>query len=181
MKINKLIVAISLFVLMLLPVAPVNADGKTPDFGSCLNPQGKVLASYDKGMHGIVGKKDLVSGSDGVYQSSDKGVTQCFCSEDGAGIQTNWYDVSKLSSKEIEVLKKEGWTYFATGTNWGLKDVPYLAKNSDYACRNNAPKKGQAEKVLTLASTGETRTIYALIVSGAVFLIAGLITRKFSK
>lgn len=165
---------------MLTNVSPVKAAA-LPDFGSCLNPQGKVIASYDKGMHGIVGKSVEVSGSDKVYQSSDKGVTQCFCPEDGKGIQTNWYDASKLTSKDIEVLKKEGWTYFATGTNWGLKDVPYLAKNSDYTCRKNAPKKSQTTKVLSLASTGETSTIYFFIISGAIFLIAGMVTKKLIK
>lgn len=176
---NKVIVAISLFVLTLVSAAPAYA-ASVPNFGSCLNPQGKVIASYDNGTHGIVGKKDLVSGSDAVYQSSDKGVTQCFCPTDGNGIQTNWFDVSKLKTSEIETLKKEGWTYIATGSSWGLKDVAYLAKNSDYACRKNA-KKASTSAVLSLASTGDSLTIYILILSGAAFLISGLILRRFSK
>lgn len=177
---KKIIVAISLLVLTTLSALPAHAD-TIPNFGSCVNPQGKVLASYEKGKHGIVGKKDLVSGSDAVYQSSNRGVTQCFCPEDGNGIQTNWYDASKLTSAEIETRKKEGWTYFATGHDWNLKDVPYLAKNSDYACKKTANKKSEAAKVLSLASTGESVTIYAFIISGAAFLISGLILRKLSR
>ncbi|HVF69627.1 MAG TPA: hypothetical protein VNA13_03615 [Xanthomonadales bacterium] len=174
---QKLIVAISLFTFLSVSALPVHAE-KLPNFGSCVNPQGKVIASYENGKHGIVGRKDLVSGSDAVYQSSERGVTQCFCPEDGNGIQTNWFDVSKLTKAEIETLKKDGWTYFATGSDWGLKDVAYVAKNSDYACKNTAQKKGEVSKVLSLASTGESVTIYALILSGAAFLISGLVLRK---
>ena len=179
---NKLIVAISLCVLLFVSAGQAFAAGSSvlPAFGSCLNPQGEVIASYENGTHGIVGQTKEAVGSDYVYQSSDNGVTQCFCPEDGNGIQTNWMDVSKLSTHEVETLKKEGWTYFATGSNWGLKDVPYLAKNSDYACRKNA-KKAQTSKVLTLASTGDSLTIYTLILSGAAFLITGMVLRKFSK
>lgn len=181
MKFTKIIVAISLFVFSVVSALPAYADGlSTPNFGSCLNPQGEVIASYENGSHGIVGRTDEVKGSDHVYQSSNQGVTQCFCPEDGNGIQTNWYDVSKLKASEIETLKKAGWTYFATGSVWGLKDVPYLAKNSDYKCNKNA-KKTDNSKILGLASTGDSLAIYSLIISGAAFLIAGLILRKFSK
>jgi hypothetical protein len=179
MNFYKIILSISLIIYLSAGVSPVFAVS-TPNFGSCLNPQGKVLASYEKGRHGIVGRKDEVEGSDAVYQSSQYGVTQCFCPEDGKGIQTNWYDVSKVSEKDIEVLKKEGWTYFATGTSWGLKDVPYVAKNTEYACKKPAEKKVKATDVLKLASTGETQTIYAFVISGAAFLISGMILRKFS-
>ncbi len=177
---RKIIIAISLVLFTTLSALPASAAGM-PDFGSCVNPQGKVLASYDNGKHGIVGRKDLVSGSDSVYQSSDKGVTQCFCPEDGNGIQTNWLDASKLKSAEIESRKKEGWTYFATGSDWGLKDVPYLAKNTDYACKKTATKKSEAAKVLSLASTGESMTIYTFILSGGAFLITGMVLQKLSR
>ncbi len=177
---RKIIIAISLVLFTTMSALPVHADG-LPNFGSCVNPQGKVIASYENGKHGIVGRKDLVSGSDSVYQSSDKGVTQCFCPEDGNGIQTNWFDASKLTSAEIETYKKEGWTYFATGYDWNLKDVPYLAKNTDYACKKTATKKSEASKVLSLASTGESVTIYAFILSGAAFLITGMVLRKLSR
>ncbi|HUQ85832.1 MAG TPA: hypothetical protein VM077_05905 [Candidatus Limnocylindrales bacterium] len=177
---KRITFAISLILLTILSAFPAHAE-RLPNFGSCLNPQGKVLASYETGKHGIVGRKDLVTGSDSVYQSSDKGVTQCFCPLDGNGIQTNWFDVSKLKSADIETLKKEGWTYFATGSDWGLKDVPYLAKNTDYACKKTAQKKGDVQKVLSLASTGDSLTIYIFILSGATFLISGMVLRKVSK
>jgi LPXTG-motif cell wall-anchored protein len=180
MNLNKIIIAISftsIFLSLPIPVYAVN----TPNFGSCVNPQGKVIASYKSGKHGIVGMNSEVSGSDSVYQSSNTGVTQCFCPEDGKGIQTNWYDVSNVPQKDIDILKKEGWTFFATGSKWGLKDVPYVAKNADYACNKTAVKKSKTTEVLKLASTGETQTIYTFLLSGAAFLIAGLILRKFSK
>lgn len=177
---SKLFIAISLFLFAIFFVPQAYAE-KLPNFGSCLNPQGKVIASYENGSHGIVGRKEEVVGSDSVYQSSERGVTQCFCPVDGNGIQTNWLDASSLTSSEIETLKKEGWTYFATGSSWGLKDVAYLAKNVEYACKKSAQKKTQVSKVLSLASTGDSKTIYAFILSGASFLIAGLILRKASR
>ncbi len=177
---KKIIIAISLILFTTLSALPAHAE-KLPNFGSCVNPQGKVLASYDTGKHGILGKRELISGSDAVYQSSERGVTQCFCPEDGNGIQTNWLDASKLTGTEIETWKKDGWTYFATGSSWGLEDVPYLAKNTDYACKKTAQKKSQTEKVLGLASTGESATIYIFILSGAAFLITGMAIRKLSR
>jgi LPXTG-motif cell wall-anchored protein len=180
MNFKSLIIAISFVSVLLSSARPAYAVS-TPNFGSCVNPQGKVIASYTSGKHGIVGIMGEVSGSDSVYQSSSTGVTQCFCPEDGKGIQTNWYDVSNVSQKDIDILKKEGWTYFATGSKWGLKDVPYVAKNADYACNKTAVKKSKTTEVLKLASTGETQTIYVFLLSGAAFLITGLILRKFSK
>jgi LPXTG-motif cell wall-anchored protein len=180
MILNRIIIAISFVSVLLSLPRPVYAVN-TPNFGSCVNPQGKVIASYEDGKHGIVGMKGEVSGSDSVYQSSKNGVTQCFCPVDGQGIQTNWYDVSSVSQKDIDILKKEGWTYFATGSKWGLKDVPYVAKNADYACNKTAVKKSKTTEVLKLASTGETQTIYVFLLAGAAFLITGLILRKFSK
>ncbi len=178
---NKLIVAISLFILTTISVRPAFADGAVlPDFGSCLNPQGDVIASYENGKHGIVGKTKEVIGSDSVYKSSSNGVTQCFCPINGDGIQTNWYKVSNVSPKDINVLKSQGWTYIVNGSSWGLEDAPYLAKNSKFACKGSSTTYN-TENVLGLASTGDGETIYALILSGAAFLISGIILRRFSK
>ncbi len=176
---NIILVAISLIVLTSASVAPAYAMS-IPDFGSCVNPQGKVIASYNSGNHGIVGQNNEVAGSDSVYKSSQNGVTQCFCPTNGNGIQTNWLKANSLTASDINVLKNQGWTYIATGSNWGLEDVPYLAKNSDYACRKNATK-ADSTKILGLASTGDSFTIYSLIFAGAGFLISGMILRRFNK
>lgn len=179
MNTNKLITAISLIVMSAYSVSPAYAMS-LPEFGSCVNPQGKVLASYQSGNHGIAGESREVSGSDSVYQSSTNGVTQCFCPKNGEGIQTNWLKASKLSKTEIDVQKNQGWTYIATGSSWGLEDVPYLAKNSSFSCKGSKAIS-KAPSVLGLASTGDSATIYALVLSGAAFLISGMITRRFSK
>ncbi len=177
---NILITIISLLIFSAFTVNTVMADGTLPDFGSCVNPQGKVIASYETGSHGIVGRNDEVSGSDHVYESSKNGVTQCFCPTDGRGIQTNWLKTKGMSQSEINVLKNKGWTYIATGSAWGLKDEPYLAKNSDYACKKDV-SVNKTPKVLGLASTGDSATIYTSVIAGALFLIVGLITRRLSK
>lgn len=179
MSLKHLFAAISLILLSMLATRPAFAV-TAPDFGSCLNPQGKAVASYDNGRHGIVGRTDEVEGSDYVYESGDNAL-QCFCPENGSGIQTNWYNASKLTQEDIDVMKKDGWAYFATGSSWGLKDVPYLAKNVDYTCKKTAEKGASVTSVLRLASTGDTQTIYTFILSGAAFLISGLVLRKFSR
>ncbi len=176
---NTLIISISLFLLTVFSANPAYA-ASLPEFGSCVNPQGKMIASYNSGTHGIAGQSREVSGSDSVYQSSTNGVTQCFCPTNGEGIQTDWLKASKYSKADIDVLKNQGWTYVATGSSWGLEDVPYLAKNSNYTCRGNV-SVNKPEKILGLASTGDQGTIYTLIISGAVFLISGMVTRRFSK
>jgi len=177
---NKVFIAILTLLLTLSVVKPVYAYN-LPDFGSCLNPQGSVIASYDSGTHGIVGQNE-VSGSDSVYQSSSNGVTQCFCPDNGNGIQTNWLKASDLSADDISILKNQGWIYVPTGSNWGLGDTAYLAKNSDFACRGTrSATKPQVGEVLGLANTGDSAAIYFLIISGAIFLITGMSLRRFSK
>lgn len=175
---NLLLIVISFFVLTAsFPKAAAASGGS--DFGSCLNPQGEKIVSYESGEHGIVGEGEA-TGSDAVYKSSNNGVTQCMCPDTGNGIQTNWMRATDLSKAEIDIKKKEGWIYVATGSNWGLNDEPYLAKNIKYACRKNA-KVNKNEKILGLASTGDSITIYAFLLSGAAFLISGLVLRKFSR
>ena len=98
---KKTILGLFLFTfLQLSVVSPVFAIS-TPSFPSCANPQGVVRASYSEGVHGIVGSSATYTGSDAVYTLSDDTVTQCFCSVDGAGIQTNWWKASSLSSSSF--------------------------------------------------------------------------------
>lgn len=134
---KKILASILISPLFLSVATPVFAFA-TPDFGSCVNPQGQQIVSYNSGIHGVAGRTDTYTGSDAVYQQSGNGLTQCLCTDSGNGIQTNWLKASTLSSSDIAVLKNEGWLYIVTGSPWGLEDVAYLAKNSEYQC-SSAP------------------------------------------
>lgn len=152
-------------------VSPAAADSSF-DFGSCVTP--KVAASqvnYGNG-HGVVGKSVSFTGVDKIYELGNGNVLQCLCPDKGKGIQTNWLKTTNLSEKEIAVYKKQGWIYVATGSSWGLADVPYLAKNIEYVCR---------EEKKVLAKTGVSVAIYGLILAGVASLIAGLLLKRFSK
>ncbi len=136
---KKSIVSI-LFTLpfLLTAVKPVYAVN-VPDFGSCLNPQGSLVRQYSSGVHGVAGRTDRYEGSDSVYQVSSNALTQCLCPDNGQGVQTNWLKTSGLTESDVNALKSQGWLYIVTGSPWGLKDVAYLAKNSDYSCKNVTP------------------------------------------
>lgn len=105
-----------------------------PQFPSCINPSGSIIAHYDEGTHGIAGDSGTYVGKDTVYDLGNNRVTQCYCSTDGKGIQTNWWNASSLSQDQVEVLKKQGWHYIPNGNVWGLTADPYLAQNSTYSC-----------------------------------------------
>jgi hypothetical protein len=108
----------------------------TPDFPNCIAPQGAVIANHPDGTHGIVGSTDTFTGSDAVYQFSSQTLTQCFCSDNGTGIQTNWWNGSSLTQEQINTLKSQGWFYVPNGNVWGLSDDPYMAQNSSYNCKS---------------------------------------------
>ena len=107
---------------------------ETPIFPICTNPQGQAISSYDFGTHGIVGSTSTYTGSDHVYAVAEGQVSQCFCSTNGQGIQTNWWKASSLSESQVNQLKSEGWYYVADGGIWGLDSDPYVAQNSTYSC-----------------------------------------------
>jgi hypothetical protein len=99
-----------------------------PQFPNCpdLTPPGDI-AHYTNGKHQIAGG-DLLVGTDDVYSLPNGNAIQCFCPEEGTnGIQTDWWQTN---------LTISGWIKEPNGTDWGLLDVPYLAKNSDYTCGN---------------------------------------------
>lgn len=102
------------------------------EFPSCLAPTGKVIASYSKGKHEIIGV-GLLSGSDYVYQLNEHNkdrVMQCYCSENGRGIQTNW-----IRTDDIEGYKTKGWPYsIKSGSSWNLDAGSYAAQNVEYKC-----------------------------------------------
>ncbi len=117
----------------------------TPSFFSCLNPQTSPVISNQAGTHGVVGSSQTYTGMDSVYPQQGKTdllssslVVQCLCPDNGSGIQTNWWDVSQLSSDDINALESEGWIYIPDGSAWGLNPVPYLAQNIDFSCMSSS-------------------------------------------
>ena len=157
-----------------------------PTFPACSNPQGTLKVNYDQGSHGIVGDLSENRGTDAVYTLNTDTLLQCFCSEDGRGIQTNWWKVSSLTDEEIQTLKNSGWFFVANGALWGLASAPYLAKNSDYTCRGGpggavlSATTRSTPQVLGLATTGNAASIAALAVLGVVLLLLGILLAKIS-
>ncbi|GAB4027731.1 MAG: hypothetical protein Fur0011_6460 [Candidatus Microgenomates bacterium] len=173
----------------------------TPNFPSCLSPQGTIRVFYPDGTHGIVGSSQEYVGSDTVYDLDESTLLQCFCSVDGTGIQTNWWNASSLSEEQVEVLKKEGWFYVPDGSLWGLVADPFVAKNVSYSCRNTpAPSPSSSSSnssssnssssnnsstsegdVLGLAATGDSIVLLALTVLALIFILAGLRQSRHEK
>jgi hypothetical protein len=111
------------------------AHANPVNFGSCLNPQwGASQVNYSStASHGVIGVGTF-AGTDTIY-GSGANVLQCLCTPEGKGYQTDWMSAEGFSESLINTYKKEGWMFVATGSLYGLKDVPYLAKNSEYACQ----------------------------------------------
>ena len=178
-------------VLIFVLVSAINASPiyavETPNFPACTNPQGTLVASYDNGVHGVVGGVSY-TGNDKVYKLDNNNVVQCLCTTDGKGIQTNWWKASSLDEIQINTLKSEGWTYIPTGSVWGLDQDAYLAKNSDYSCTSNGGTGGGGSssssisssigQVLGLAFTGNIKLIYSIFALGIISLIYGQILHR---
>lgn len=174
----------------------------TPSFPSCANPQGSLKVSYSEGTHGIVGSMDTYTGKDAVYTLTEETTTQCFCSKDGAGIQTNWWVASSLTEDEISILKNQDWIYVPNGNLWGLRNDPYLAKNINYSClpgendnnnKNNSQNSssddgigggdvlGESGDILGLAATGNSFQVYLAFILGIGLTTLGIYRFKHSK
>jgi hypothetical protein len=134
MKISKIFIFLTVFLLGLIFAGRLTYAATTPDFPSCSNPQGSLKVSYPDGVHGIPGSGSTYTGSDSVYTVSPSALTQCFCSIEGAGIQTNWWKIGSLSQEDIDYLKNLGWVYIPDGSIWGLEAASYMAFNSNYNC-----------------------------------------------
>lgn len=169
------------------------------DFPACANPQGALKASYTSGIHGIPGSTATYAGSDKVYelQSSDQ-LMQCFCADDGTGIQTNWLKIKDLNEKQIESYKDAGWIFVPNGANWGLNAGAYLALNSNYSCKASSGNVGgssssntgggsdnkpgilstSTQSVIGLATTGNTKLLVLVSTLGTLFLLLGLKLRR---
>lgn len=174
-----------IFVILLNPKSVLAVT--TPDFGTCLNPSGTLKASYDSGVHGIAGSQTEYRGKDSVY-TQDGRYLQCFCSEAGDGIQTNWLKAPSYSQSDIEILKSQGWIYIPDGSAWGLTADPYLAYNLVYSCRGDKGGVGGTGggsvlgiSAASIAPTGEGLYIYAVFGLGVLFVILGLVIRLFRR
>ncbi len=157
-----------------------------PNFPSCTNPQGTMIASYDNGRHCVAGGSSY-SGSDRVYKINDNSIVQCLCAIEGNGIQTNWWKASSLDEGQINTLKSEGWIYIPTGSVWGLDQDTYMAKNVSYSCTSGGTGGGSGStsstsssigQVLGLAFTGNIKLIYSIFVLGVLSLIYGQILHR---
>lgn len=202
MKKLFLIVLISLVVLTSRTVTGQALAVETDTSSStCLNPLGTMKADYASGNHGIVGDTSVHTGHDTVYSLGAGNAMQCFCKDDGQGIQTDWKKAGELSGDQIKVLESQGWTYIPDGSAWGLDQGPYLAKNTSYNCKpsNNGGGGGSssssssssssnsdskvlgASAVLGLANTGNIVFIYAVFIVWVFSSVLGLYLRKKGK
>lgn len=162
-------------------------------FPACTTPQGTIISQYSSGTHGIAGSTATYEGSDTVYRIDGEKIVQCFCPQDGSGIQTNWLKASGFSESQIQEYKDAGWIFIQNGLNWGLDDSPFLAYNMTYSCGNggtggssgssssssdSAGSASAVKDVLGLASTGDGILLYVLGFLGISFLLLGLKFRK---
>lgn len=172
-----------IFVLTLLMPESTLAIGNTPNFPSCANPTGNLKVKYETGKHAIIGESTLRDGKDEVYWVEGGIAIQCFCPENGDGIQTNWWNVPGITQSEIDSFKAQGWYFVPTGAAWGLYDEPYLAKNASFSCKGgengggNNPVGGIGGGSV-LASTGDNFRYAGSLVIGLVLLIGGLMLKK---
>ncbi|MBI2621981.1 MAG: hypothetical protein HYW63_05060 [Candidatus Levybacteria bacterium] len=151
-----------------------------PTFPVCANPQGQITSSYESGVHGVPGDTNTYTGKDTVYSLSDTTSTQCLCTDNGAGIQTNWWKAGSLTQEEIDVLITEGWILIPDGSSWGLLEGPYLAKNSRYECAGSGGTStstagaSTTQAILSLASTGNLKFIASIFLTGSALLLSGV-------
>lgn len=158
----------------------------TPNFPSCENPQGSLVVSYDSGTHGVVGDSGNFTGKDSVYSVTDDTLIQCLCTDQGQGIQTNWWKLSSMENGQVQTLKNMGWFYVPDGSLWGLAASPYMAINISYTCvgGQGGGRTGGGEvlgaatqSVLGLATTGDVLFVYSIFGLGILALFAGLVLR----
>ena len=116
------------------------------------------------------------------YKLTNDTVTQCFCSESGNGIQTNWWKASSLTNEQVKILESQGWYYVPNGNVWGLDSDAYVAKNNTYSCLpsdHSTDRGGQVNgattgQILGLATTGNMATIVIIFTLATLFIFAGV-------
>lgn len=153
----------------------------TQSFPSCVNPQGSIKARYTAGTHGIVGDSRTFNGSDTVYTLTDSTLLQCFCPDNGQGIQTNWWKVAGITESEKNYYVNQGWIYIPSGAAWGLEDTPYLAKNNSFICGGGIGGGDVlGTSTLGLAATGNSTYILQIALVGFIALALAYILKKVS-
>ncbi len=173
--IKKTCAGLSLLVVTLILFAPQAYALTLPPFSSCLNPQGSLRASYNSGTHGIVGDASTHTGQDAVYIVDQENFLQCFCDDNGKGIQTKWLKASSFSDTDLKYLQSQGWIKVDDGAQWGLLSGAYLAKNDPFVCGGNR----SAGEVLGLATTGDMSLIVGIFAFGLLTLASGQLLIKF--
>jgi hypothetical protein len=113
-----LLLGVSLFLLVGCFASAKNIEAQTPTFPLCESQTTNGNPHYYTGLHQIAGD-GLLEGKDDVYGLGNSFYFQCFCSQDGRGIQTNWTPV------------QEGQEW---GPDWGLNETDYNYENREYNC-----------------------------------------------
>ena len=182
MSIKLFILTLSFFIIIVLVNVQSVFAITPPDFPACNNPPDSIRAEHNDGLHGVAGNVSEYRGKDTVYNVNGGHFLQCLCTEDNEGIQTNWWKISSLSDTDVQVLKNQGWYYIVDGALWGLDNVPYMAKNNEYACRESLSGIGGGD-VLGLASTGNKTLFYSVlgISIGLMFLLLGFFLLRKGK
>jgi hypothetical protein len=170
----------------------------TPSFPSCANPGGKLIVSYDTGIHGVPGRTESYNGRDKVYLLEDGNTLQCLCTVNGDGVHTNWWKTNSLTEDEINSLKASGWIFIPDGSIWGLEKTTYMAQNVNFSCNGNSngggstsstssnnSSSGQVQgiatrfgQVLGLATTGTLPVIATYFFSGLFLLLVSRLLKK---
>lgn len=183
MNTQKLVIGIVLGAIIFSTLGKTAYSATEPSFPSCLNPQGTLKVKYDNGTHGIVGDSGTYTGRDEVYTLSDNSLVQCFCPENGNGIQTNWWKTDNFNVDEIERYQSQDWILVPNGEKWGLNNAQYMAKNFRYNCiGGSSGNELGIGQVLALASTGNIVFIYTTALLGVSLIAAGIFaSRKNNK
>lgn len=180
---KKLGLSASIIFLALFIESPVFAV-TTPNFPSCASPQGVIQIKHTSGSHGVAGDPSTYAGEDTVYRLSNDTLKQCLCTDDGEGIQTNWWKVTSLTDDQIEILKREGWFYVPNGALWGLENAPYMAKHAEYGCLGHRTGStivlSASEKLgsAVLAATGGLTLFYIFTSLGILLLSISLYGKR---
>lgn len=173
--------ALLLIVSLLMPLSALAID--IPVFPACSNPSGTKIVDVGTGIHGIVGDQNTYKGSDKVYVLPEGNFMQCFCSENGNGIQTNWWRFASITEEQRNILRNLGWIYVPSGDPWGLGDSEYFAQNAGFSCGAGAgggSSSGSsiAGQVLGLAFTGDISYVYAFVGTGMLLATLGFILSR---
>ncbi len=204
-KLGSLLFSVVLSLVLLGSNSVVLANTNIPDFSVCANPSGSIVADYPDGTHGIAGEVGDYVGSDKVYKLEDGNNMQCFCPEDGEGIQTNWLKVTDEET-DVDYYKNLGWVYIPNGALWGLDQGPYFAQNTRYLCKSDNGSSDSSSSssssssgdlssgsggpglpgevsnwlanILSLASTGNNELFYSVGILGVISIALGVYLKK---